>query len=383
MKNKIVYIIESFNIGGREKVVLDLCNKVNKDVFDVTLIILSNDRLSFVEALDKSIKIYALNINQKQLRSFKFFPLSLNKLINILKELKPHIIHSHVFYMHLLLISLAILISNENVLHFRTVHTSGLFYENQKTLIDKFRLYIEKIAIKINKTYLIGVSQAVHKNNIKYFKKYSMSLKLIYNGVDLDKFKKSNYCLTKNNFGYEKSDIVVSYVARLDSGKNHLFLIEIWREVQNYIHNAKLCFIGDGFLREELINAVVERNLENTIKFLGSASNVFELLSISDLAVFPSSFEGFSLVMLEKFAMSLPVIASDIAAFREIGNNGKNCFLVSLEDRDLYVKKIIELCENDKLRSVMAANARITAIKFNINKCITFHEEYYLQSLKC
>lgn len=80
--------------------------------------------------------------------------------------------------------------------------------------------------------------------------------------------------------------------------------------------------------------------MEENIKFLGSISNVSELLAISDLAVFPSSFEGFSLVMLEKFAMSLPIVAN-IDAFKEIGEDETNCFLVSLEDRDLYKKRII------------------------------------------
>ena len=382
-KIKVVYIVDTFDIGGREKVVLDLCNGLNKDIFDVSLIVLSNDRLYSKQFLNKDIKIFFLDINQKELRSLNLFFKGFKQLVNILKELKPNIVHSHIFYMPLLLTSLSIRFLDKNILHFRTVHTSGLFYENQKTLLNKFRLFVEKFAIKINLTYLIGISKVVHTNNIKYFKKYSKNIELIYNGIDLNKFNKKNYISTqKSDFGFKEDDILVSYVARLDNGKNHQFLIDIWKNIKTQIPNAKLCFAGDGVLKDELMNEVENQNLQDSIKFLGSISNVSELLAISDLAVFPSSFEGFSLVMLEKFAMSLPIVASNIDAFKEIGEDETNCFLVSLEDRDLYKKRIIELCENEYLRKQIGANARLRAMEFDIKKCITSHEKYYLKSLK-
>jgi glycosyltransferase EpsD len=379
---KVVYIIESFDIGGREKIVLDLCNGLNKDIFDVSLIVLSNDKLSSLDFLNNDIKTYSLNMKQKELRNLNLFFKGLSQFIDILKNLKPNIIHSHIFYMPLFLTSLAIKLSNKNILHFRTVHTVGLFYENQKTLLNKFRLLVEKIATKMNQTYIIGISNVVHTNNIKYFKKYSNDTKLIYNGIDLNQFDKQNYHCSKNDFGFQNDDIVISYVARLDNGKNHLFLIDLWKDIKTQIPNVIVCFAGDGVLKKELTKQVKDKDLEDNIKFLGSISNVSELLAISDLAVFPSSFEGFGLVMLEKFAMSLPVVASNIDAFKETGEDGENCFLVSLEDRNLYKKRIIELCESERLRKQIGANARFRAMEFHIKKCITSHEEYYLKSLK-
>ena len=124
-----------------------------------------------------------------------------------------------------------------------------------------------------------------------------------------------------------------------------------------------------------------KKDLKDSIIFLGSISNVAELLSISDLAVFPSSFEGFSLVFLEKFAMSVPVVASDIEAFKEIGNDGENCFLVSLQDKDLYEKRLIELCKYEGLRKKMGNSARQRAMEFDIYKCIDSYEKYYKKSL--
>lgn len=381
-KIKVVYIIDTFDIGGREKVVLDLCNGLDKNIFDVSLIVLSNDKLSSTKFLDSNVSLYSLNINQKELRSLSLFFKGFPQLIKILKKLQPNIIHSHFFYMPLFITSLALKISKLDCFHFRTVHTSGLFYENQKILLNKFRLLIEKIATKINQTYLIGISNVVHKNNIKYFKPYAQDMKLIYNGIDLSKYEKNKYDISKKDFGFDENDILVSYVARLDNGKNHLFLINIWKNIKTQIPNAKLCFAGNGILKEQLQKEVKNNHLEESIIFLGSISNVSELLAISDLAVFPSSFEGFGLVMLEKFAMSLPVVASDIDAFKEIGEDEENCFLVSLEDKELYKKRIIKLCQDEQLRKQIGANARLRAMEFDIKNCLSSHEEYYLKSLK-
>jgi glycosyltransferase involved in cell wall biosynthesis len=381
-KIRIVYIIESFDIGGRERVVLDLCNGLNKNIFDVSLIVLSNDRLSSTKFLDSDVDLYYLNITQNQLRNFNLFFRGFWQLLQILEDLKPDIVHSHIFFIPLFLTSLAIRISNKNILHFRTVHTSGLFYDNQKNLFNKFRLAIEKFSTRIDKTYLISISKIVHNNNIKYFKNLSQDLKLIYNGIDLSKFNKKKHNLSKIDFGFNNDVILIIYIARLDSGKNHNFLIDIWKDIIKEIPNAILCFAGDGVLKEELIKEVEDNNLQNSIIFFGSISNVPELLSISDIAVFPSSFEGFGLVMLEEFAMELPVVASDIEAFREIGADKENCFLVSLQDKELYIKRIIELCKDEELRLNLGKNARKRAEDFDIKKCVTSHEKYYIESLK-
>lgn len=378
---KIAYIIESFDTGGREKVVLDLCNRLNKNIFDVSLVVLSNDKLSSTKFLDLNVSLYSLNINQKELRSLSLFFKGLSQLIKILKTIKPNIIHSHMYYMPFFLTSLALRISKLDCFHFRTVHTSGLFYENQKTLLNQFRLLIEKIATKINQTYLIAISNLVHKNNIKYFIPYVKDMKLIYNGIDLNKYDKNKYNTSKKDFGLSNEKIVISYVARLDNGKNHKYLIDIWSNIKRKVPNAILCFAGDGILKKELIKEVEVKNFQNSIKFLGSITNVPELLSVSDIGVFPSSFEGFSLVMLEKFAMCLPVVASDIDVFKEIGTDGENCFLVSLQDKELFAQKVIKLCEDKNLRVKLGKNARKRAEDFAIKKCLTSHEEYYLESL--
>jgi len=170
-------------------------------------------------------------------------------------------------------------------------------------------------------------------------------------------------------------------VARLEAGKNHDFLIDLWPDVLYKYPHAILCFAGDGLLNDFLHRKVKSNSLQDSVIFLGSINNVIELLSITEIGVFPSSFEGFSLVMLEKFSMKIPVVASDIKPFHEIATNNVNAFLVSIKEKKLFTEKIINLCSDASLRKEMGNNAHRAAQKFSISNVVYLHEKYYTNLL--
>lgn len=380
-KIKVLHIIETFGIGGRERVVIDLCNLLDKNKYDVAILVLSNTKMDSMQFVNRDVRVYSLEYADSRIRgiaSAAFWITGLGKLVSLFNLIKPQIVHTHLFYSHLLHVSLAIRFSKEKILHFRTVHTSGLFYENQTKLFNKVRLLVEKYAISINKTYIIGISNTIHKNNIKYFKHCAEEIRYIPNGIDLEKYHASRYYnIKKSDFGMCDESVIVSYVARLDYGKNHDMLIDIWDQVLKNVPTAKLYCAGDGILRTKLKNKVKELHLENSIYFLGNIGNISELLSISNLCVFPSSFEGFSLVMLEKLAMGLPVVASDIDAFKELIVNHENGILVPLGNEELYISEITKLCLDNELNAKIAGNAEKTAQGFSVEQMVKRLEDYY------
>lgn len=379
MKNKykLCYVIESFNIGGREKVISDLCNLIDKSKYEVTLVVLSNDRIAALKLINSNIKVYCLNIKSSEFRSWKFFTLGTLQLYKILMKIRPNIIHTHMNFSPLFMTSVVMRFLNFDYVHIRTVHTSGLFYKNQDSYIDKLRLMVEKISHIINKTYLVSISSEVHRNNFKYFEKNTCGIYLIFNGVNLNIFNRERYAIPREDFNLNNDHTVITYVARLDEGKNHDFLIKIWPLIKAKAPNAVLCFLGDGDLKNKLMQNVISRNLSKEIRFFGSIDTVAEFLSITDLAVFPSSMEGFSLVMLEKLAMKIPIVASDINAFKEICTNCTNAFLVSLDDQEQFIARIVELYKNKKLRESIGYSAREIAKHYDINIFLNSHEKVY------
>ncbi len=377
---KVVHLVYSFELGGIESLLVDLLSGLDKDKFDVHLIVLTSDKTRMVEYL-KSVTVHLLDYKTTNIKKIKNLYPSLISLAGLLKEINPAIIHSHLAATSFLFIAIALKISKAKVKHIRTVHTTGMLFNEKKTYKEKLMLLQDKIAMRISKPYLVSISKSVQKNNLKYFKNCMAGERLIYNGIDLNLFD-SKYCTAvKNDFGIQDSASVVTYISRIDYGKNHDFLLEIWAEVIKENPQAVLCIAGDGPLKMKCIEKAEELKISKNVIFLGRITKVVELLNVTDIAVFPSSYEGFSIVMLEKLAMGLPVIASDIEPFKEIMKNNEEGYLISLTNKNRFIDKLIYLLSNKDTCKIMSEKARVTAANYSIGNTVKQHEDIYFKLL--
>lgn len=376
-KIKLLHIVYSFKVGGIETLLLTLLNGLDKNKYEISLLSLTNDKLTLTSSLNTNIKVYSLNLAENNKRNLLFLINKVNQIRILLNKIEPDIVHNHLSAGSFLFIAIALKTLKKDYVHIKTTHSSGYLYSN-KTAQDKVRLQAERLALKIIPTNLISISPEVHKINECYFKNIANEIVLISNGIDLSKFSRNNISgITKENFGFQNKDLIITYIARFDPGKNHDFLINLMPRITRTIPQAKLCFAGDGILRQELENKTKNLGLDNKIIFLGTISNVPELLSISDIAVFPSSFEGFGLVLLEYFAMGLPTVISNIKPFRDIVNDEEACYMVSLEDSDQFFSCLIKLLSDVNIRRKMGHTAYLIAQEYSIDKTIEMHEQYY------
>ena len=145
-----------------------------------------------------------------------------------------------------------------------------------------------------------------------YPKKYLDKVKIINNGIDVEKYKfnleKRNQLRKTMNL---ENKFVLGNIGRFSYQKNHKFLIEIFNEVQQIEKESVLLLIGNGELEQEIKNQVKKLNLKEKVIFLGTTDKVEDYLQIMDIFIFPSKFEGLGLVVIEAQAAALKVIASD------------------------------------------------------------------------
>lgn len=380
----VVHVLNSLMVGGLEKVVVNTCNNLsNSTGYKIYIITLSGEHLDLQTELDEKVTVISLPYKDVSFLNFLerwFF--GVPKMIKILRNMKPQIVHSHLYFQYFLFISICLKLSKVKAKHFRTIHTSGLFYSS-KTLINKFRLSVESVASKIFPPNIISISKVIYDNNETHFnyrKKYNN--KLIPNGIDLSKFSKESYSNIDDFFlKIDKSKKIVTYVSRLDVGKDHLCLLHSWIRVVETDPSAILCLLGDGVLKDELVEFVNINQINENVLFLGTTNKVAEILSITDVAVFPSQFEGFPLSLLEKMSMSLPVVVSDIAVFKELINPNKNGLMFKMNNPEELSSSIIKLLGNEELRFFLGNNAKKTAEKYDIvdvvNETISYYEEEY------
>lgn len=381
-KIKILHIVYSLDLGGIESLLIELLNRFDKEKFEIHLVILTCDKCRLINRVN-NVQIHILPYEYSTiLKGLKQSVSMIKDLTELLNKIQPDVVHNHLDAVNLLYIVIAMRISSIEAAHIRTIHTAGSIYSPDKNNRQKLRLYIDKIAMWAHKAHVVSISKIVYKNTEFYYRKLYKSNNLIYNGIDLHRFNPNQVISRKSDFNISNDCLVTVYVARFSKGKNQKYLIDLWKEVIKEAPKAKLYLCGDGPLLDECKKRVQELQLANNIVFLGVVSDIEKLLSISDLAVFPSLFEGFSIVLLEKLAMSLPVVASNIAPFREVINNGENSILVDLSNRNQYISSIVNLLNNSEERLSMGKKARQTAQNYSIDKTVESYENLYFNCLK-
>lgn len=125
---------------------------------------------------------------------------------------------------------------------------------------------------------------------------------------------------------------VLLHVGSFRPEKNHVGLLEIVRHVVKAIDPAVLICVGDGRERARIERAARERGLAAIVRFEGTQLDVKRYMAAADVLVFPSRFEGFGNVLVESQDAELPIVASDIAAHREVVAPPQHRFLFSLPD---------------------------------------------------
>ena len=140
----------------------------------------------------------------------------------------------------------------------------------------------------------------------------SKNYKIINNAIDTTKFKfseKERRNLRKE-LNINKEDFVVGHVGRFHEQKNHEFLIDVFNEILKQNKTSKLVLVGIGEKQELIQQKVKELNIENNVLFLGSRNDIPKLLSVMDIFLFPSLFEGLSVSLVEAQASGLTIFTS-------------------------------------------------------------------------
>ena len=105
------------------------------------------------------------------------------------------------------------------------------------------------------------------------------------------------------------------HVGNMSEQKNQLFLVDVMEELTKHNQNVHLTMIGSvSAYQEQVKERIAQTKLENYVSIMAPNTNVPEAMAAADLFVFPSTFEGFGIVLIEAQALGLKCLASDIVS---------------------------------------------------------------------
>lgn len=168
-------------------------------------------------------------------------------------------------------------------------------------------LYLKYVDVAIAPSELAGTYTFGNK------KVNSGKVVFLNNALDLNifKFDASKRKKIREELGISENTLLIGHIGRFETQKNHMFLIDVFKEILNKNKKAKLLLVGQGSLREDIEKQLENLGIYDRVIFTGIRSDVPELLSAIDVLIFPSLYEGMPNTVIEAQATGLPCIISD------------------------------------------------------------------------
>lgn len=148
----------------------------------------------------------------------------------------------------------------------------------------------------------------------------------------------------------KQDDIVLIYIAEVIPNKNQGYLLQALRKIKETKKNVKLMLVGPDHADGTYVEMARQMGISEDVIFTGWRNDVGELLCSADICVASSIREGFGINLVEAMYHGLPVVAVKNRGHATVIQDGKNGFLVPLDNSDKMAERVIEIIENNELR---------------------------------
>lgn len=305
---KILFFITSLDVGGAERQVLDLAQRlVARDHHVKVVYLTGSGRLL---SSNEPFEVIGLE-GAKSLRSLISCLFALRAVI---KSFKPDVVHSHMVHANLLARLVRVITPIPRLIC--TAHSNN---EGGKLRMLAYRAtnFLADVTTNVSS----GAVQAFEaKGAVK-----SGEMLVVPNGIDTQKFmfKESARSLIRSAEGVEAGDKLILAVGRLVEAKDYPNLLRAFQILCRDDDTLKLWIVGDGELKEKLVNLSIQLSIHNRVRFLGVRDNVSDFYSCADVYVLSSAWEGFGLVVAEAMATERVVVVTDSGGVKEVvGDQG-------------------------------------------------------------
>lgn len=321
-----------------------------------------------------------LNIPIIKIKPYKRWnPFIIWEICKIIKKYHIQLIHVHRNYSGGIA-SLAVF-NNHNICVVNTEHNPSWAFRKIGLLLNSISLFRANYNC-FNSNYT--------KESLYLWQKYlikNIPYKVIYNGVPIREIRKIPQEISKeafyNRWGLSKDNFYIGKIATFKKQKDHFTLLKAIKILSQKYPKIKLLLVGDGNLDKILKEKVKQLGIRKQVRFMGllKRKEVYQLLSILNVSVMTSRWEGFCNAIVESMAAKLPVVVSDIPTLKEVVGNAGLYFRTG-NSNDL-AKKLEQLIINKNMRKKYANLAQNRCFNFYDNeKAIKKYEEIYRTLLK-
>lgn len=364
-KIKIIYVTAALEVGGAEMFLLDLVKHLDKDKFApaVATVVGGGKLESLFRATGVPLYIYGSKPRCCYVGGF----LTFFQLWALFRRERPQIVHTQLFgpdfwgRLAAWLAGVPIILTTE---------------QNINVDQSKLREWLKKLTYKLADG-VAAISTAVKNYTIKEYNVLESKIVIIPNDVDVAEMEKR---LKIKDLRLDKSASdkkILLTVGRLVEQKGQKYLLEAFGLLKNR-ENLELWLAGDGILRAELEVQAKKLGIASQVKFLGTRSDIPQLLAQADIFVFPSLWEGLGIAVLEAAIAKKPIVASSVDGILDIIKSGKSGLLVPPGDSQALSASIEFMLNHPEQAKLMVEEAyEQVKNNFDIKAVVKKYQNFY------
>lgn len=349
---KVAIVLHGLGANGIDTLFANLSQKWDYENFDITyLLAVDKGADQFWEDAVRKNGVRVIHLHDLDKGRILKWPIT---LMNALKKYGPFdAVHMNMDMLN----GIILLIAKVSGISIRVCHAHRSSSINLESKVKQIYIILMKKMIRRYATKCVACSEVAGE----YF--FSGQVyELLYNAIDLEKYYNPKFT----------RGLRFVTVGRVCKEKNPIFLVEVFKEIENRKPEARLVWVGKGEMLAQVKAKVNEIGISDKVEFMGIRNDVNEILKTSDYFLLPSIFEGLSLSLAEAQAAGCDCFVSDTVS--RMSDCGK-CMFIPLElsasewadEICAYIDGNIRMeLDNDRL------------VQFDIKKVAKRLEKYYI-----
>ena len=243
----------------------------------------------------------------------------------------------------------------------------------------------KKLFLENKATHLVTISKLLKKQLIDNFNVNANNVSIVYNGLDHQKFfsiknEPKKLQQLRKQYGVSEDKFIFIFVAHNFKIKGLPTILNSFKLLPDSLRQKFTLLVVGKDHKTPYLEQIKSLKLTNCdIRFLGKQTNMAELYQVSDLLVYPGSFETFGNVCTEAMACGVPVVTSPLVGASEIINHDHNGYLLdnyqNYEQLEKYLTEYLQL--SSEKYSQMSNNSIATAKNFDWQKNIKSFEKIF------
>jgi glycosyltransferase involved in cell wall biosynthesis len=330
-RRSVVHVVNDLEAAGAQQIVADLVLGLDSSRFELIVISLQD-----LGDIGRRLAARGIRVESCGIRRWPS-PSRLRSLRGYIRELKPDLIHTHLFKSHVL--GRLATLGNGRCRTISTHHNvrSGNHWVMRHA--ERWTRSLETCSVCVSNSVERSYFGSCQDWSIASFQEGRRHF-TIRNGVDLRRIEAalcSEMPLEVREARSAEDTKVLACVARLHPAKGHDILLRALAEIRSVRDDFRVLIVGGGQLRTALESQAKDLGLTGSVRFLGERPDAVTVMAGCDGLIAPSRHEGFGLVVAEALLLGLPVVASDLPAIREFADFGSCDFVAPGEVDDLVM----------------------------------------------